>query len=245
MQPKPQGPSAGSMLLSVVLPIIVLYGCSGRGEGWYRLGPTAALVVALSLPVLVGVWSLLRGGAVQGLRTPLLGIFAALLTGVVSIYAQTGESEALRPSMPWVYAVKEMLVPLLAALVLTLGGGLRESGLFCTGMRAMLRKLDLQPEALEEQIGALNRQAEYRALLRRYFMCLIGGLCFLAMVKFALSLWFQLPVLELPAKDQAEGFNHAIGAITLCSTVVNMPLMVAALWLSMRFLSRLRRLAMR
>lgn len=237
--------SPGSMLVSVVLPVAILYLCSGRGGAWYQLGATSALVLALSLPVLAGLWALVRGGARQGVRMPLLGIGAALLTGLVTVYVQSGEGEALRPSMPWVYAAKEVLVPMLAVLVLVFGGGAREGGLFCSALGFLLRSAgepELQPAALEARVDALNCRQEYRSMLRRSYLCLIGFFVLLALVKFGVTLWFQFPVLELPVADQLEGYNHAIGSITLCCTVVNMPLMVAVTWLGLRFLKNLRRL---
>lgn len=246
MQQRTPEVSLSHLLLTLVLPVVILYTCSAPGEKWYQLGATPALALALSLPTLAGLWALLRGRARRGLRMPLLGIAAALLTGLVTIYAQTGEGEAMRPSTPWIYAVKEIVAPLLPILVLACSGGVREGGLFRTALHFLLRSLHepaLAPEALAAQLSTPERQQKYHTLLRRCYGGLLGLLCLLAAVKFCIALYFQLPVLQLPAADQAVAYNHAVGAIALCCMVANLPLMALAFWLAVRFLHALRNLA--
>lgn len=235
-----------NMIISVFLPIIILYACSSQGEMWYQLGAVPSLVLALTLPILVGLGILLFAHRPRyKICTPLMGIGASILTGLVTIYAQSGDGVVLRASTPWIYAAKEMMVPVLTALIFTCGGTSREDGLFCTVLRkAMLflgMRAAMSSEMLKAHVETLNCQQEFRSLLRQGYLGLMILLGLLALIKCGLTLYFQIPVLDLPEAEQMEGYNHAIVAITLCSTVVSSLLVVLAAWMGLRFLHRLKR----
>lgn len=197
-----------SVVCSILLPVLVLNKCSAEGDGWYQLGATAALIVALILPLGYGLWGLCthRSGGI----ITLLGIITTLLTGLVTIYAEGGTGGTLRPSTPWVYAAKEGLLPLLIAVLVLLGG---------TGKGSLLRSIFYTEEAfhtheVEARIAALGRRADYDAMLGLMNCLMAGTFLTSAVLSFFIALHFQLPVLQLPAAQQAEAYNYAVGSIT-------------------------------
>ena len=226
-----------SVVCSILLPVFILNKCSVGGDAWYQLGAMPALVVALCLPIGYGLWGLLKrhGGGI----ITFMGITTTLLTGVVTIYAQSGAEGVLRPSTPWVYAAKEGLLPLMIAVMVLLGG---------TGKGALLRSVFYTEEAfhtseVEARVAQLGRQAEYEAVLG-LMNCLMAG-CFLAsaVLSFFIALHFQLPVLELPAAQQAEAYNYAVGSITWWSWVlISIPILVIFIVLCFYLSRKLRSL---
>ena len=77
-----------NILLSVLAPVMVLDHCSVSGPELWQLGTTAAMCVALSLPLGFGVWTFAQSRKVEPLT--LFGLLGTILTGVVTIYANTG-----------------------------------------------------------------------------------------------------------------------------------------------------------
>lgn len=221
----------------VLLPVLILNKCSAAGDAWYQLGATTALVVALCLPVGYGLWSLLgrRGG---GFIT-LLGIITTLLTGLVTIYAQTGAGECLRPSTPWLYAAKEGALPLLIAIIILIGG---------TDEGSLLRTLFYTEAAfntreVEARIAALHREADYRALLGLMNCLLAGTFLTSAVLSFFIALHFQLPLLKLPPAEQVVAYNYAVGSITLWSwVIISIPAFVIFLSLCLYLPRKLKQL---
>ena len=226
-----------SIVCSVLLPVLVLKYCSAVGNGWYDLGPTVALVVALCMPIGYGLWCIWgrRGGG----AITLLGIITTLLTGLVTIYAQAGAGEALRPSTPWVYAFKEGALPLIIAMVILWGG---------TGKSSLLRTLFYTDAAFhtretEARIATLHREAEYHALLS-LMKCLLAGMYLAsAVLSFFIALHFQLPILKLPPAQQAEAYNYAVGSITFWTwLIISIPAILLVLALCFYLPRKLRKL---
>lgn len=226
-----------TIVCSVLLPVLVLKYCSASGNAWYDLGPTVALIAALCLPVGYGVWSFVKksGGGI----ITLLGIVTTLLTGLVTIYAQAGAGEALRPSTPWIYAAKEGALPLIIGVVILLGG---------TGEHSLLRTIFYTDAAFhtreaEARIAALHREADYNTLLK-LMNCLLAGMYLAsAVLSFFIALHFQLPVLKLPAAQQAEAYNYAVGSITWWTWLfISIPAILLAVGLCLYLPRRLRRL---
>ena len=203
-----------SIVCSILLPVLILNKCSAAGQAWYQLGATPALIVALCLPLGYGLWSLLRGAG-GGIIT-LLGIITTLLTGVVTIYAQSAVGEVLRPDTPWLYAAKEGLLPLVIAGIILIGG---------TGEGSLLRTIFYTDEAfhtkeVEARIAELHRESDYRALLSLMNCLMAGTFLASAILSFFIALHFQMPVLRLPPSEQVVAYNYAVGSITWWSWVI-------------------------
>ncbi len=208
--------------LSVIAPVIILNKCSAEGAAFWQMGTAPALVVALSLPLACGLYNFVSARRVEPIV--LLGLLGTVLTGVVSLYANTGEGVAIRPDTPWWYAAKEALVALLlggAMLVNTRGEG------------SMLRVFIYSDAlfdipAIEKAVAAAGAKAEqaYGCILNRASAFTAGSLFLSAAANFALALYFMLPIRELPAAEQAVAYNYAVGDMTWWSyVIIGLPLM--------------------
>lgn len=203
-----------TVVLSVLLPVLILEHCSAPGEALWQLGTTRAMVLALSLPIGCGLWIFARERRADTIT--LLGLGGTLLTGVVTLYANTGDTLAIRPDAPWWYAAKEALV-----------AGLLGAAVWVTGARpGSLLRLFVYADSLFDIARIERRVAErgcgegYARILRR--ACFFTGLSLLlsAAGNFLLSLWFLLPVCELPAEAQPLAYNEAVGSMMWWSYVV-------------------------
>ncbi|MBQ3239725.1 MAG: hypothetical protein IJB00_00920 [Akkermansia sp.] len=221
-----------NVLLSVLAPVLILDHCSTSGPGLLELGTTWAMVVALSLPLGCGVWMFLEKRKVDPIT--LFGLLGTILTGVVTIYANTGDGAAIRPDTPWWYAAKEALI---AAL---LGGAM----LVTARRRDSMLRLFIYSDSLfdiariENSVKENEKETEYHALLWKASAFTAGTLFCSAAANFCLSLYFLLPVLSQPAEKQVLEYNYAVSSMTWWGyLVIGVPLMITLI-LVMRFLLR-------
>ena len=197
-----------NVVLSVLAPVLILDHCSIEGPKLWEVGTTWAMVIALALPIGCGVYSLMDKGKVEVLT--LFGLMGTILTGVVTLYATTGEGEAIRPDAPWWYAAKEALIALLLA-----GAMLVKS----RGKASMLRVFIYTDSVfdvpgIEADVARNAKEQEYDALLQRVNRIMAASFIFSAAANFALALYFLLPVLQLPATEQGLAYNYAVSSMT-------------------------------
>ncbi len=221
-----------NIVLSVLAPVIILNNCSAEGDKLWELGTAPALVVALSLPLACGIYSFVSARKVDPIT--LFGLLGTILTGVVSIYANTGESMAIRPDTPWWYAAKEALIALLlggAMLVNTRGEG--------SMLRAFIYSDALfDIKAIEKTVAEAGTDAQYGSILSRASIMTASSLFVSAAGNFALALYFLLPVLGLPEAEQPVAYNYAVGSMTWWGyVIIGLPLM-GTIMLVMRYLIR-------
>lgn len=223
-----------NVLLSVLAPVMVLDHCSASGAEFWQLGTTAAMCVALALPLGFGVWTFTQSRKVEPLT--LFGLLGTILTGVVTIYANTGGGEAIRPDTPWWYAAKEATIPLLlcGAVMVT---ARRQDSL----LRVLLYSDSLfDIPTIEKQVAENNQQTGYDTLLWRSSLFLGLSLVVSAVGNFILSLYFLLPVLEQPAAQQALEYNYAVGRMTWWGyLVIGVPLLITLIIVIRHLISRL------
>ena len=226
-----------NVLLSVLAPVLVLDHCSIPGPEFWQLGTTPAMCVALALPLGFGVWTFIQSRRVEPLT--LFGLLGTILTGVVTIYANTGGGEAIRPDTPWWYAAKEAVVPLLlcGAVMVT---ARRQDSL----LRVLLYSDSLfDIRTIENQVAATNQQAAYDALLWSSSLFLGLSLVVSAVGNFILSLCFLLPVLDAPSAQQALEYNYAVGRMTWWGyLVIGIPLLVTLVGVIRHLVARLEAL---
>ncbi len=221
-----------NIVLSVLAPVIILNNCSSEGDKLWELGTGPALAVALSLPLAAGIYSFASSRRVDPIT--LFGLLGTILTGVVSIYANTGDGAAIRPDTPWWYAAKEATIALLlggAMLVNTRGEG--------SMLRAFIYSDALfDIKAIEKAVDDAGTSARYGSILSRASIMTAGSLLASAAGNFALSLYFLLPVLGMPEAEQAIEYNYAVGKLTWMGyLIIGLPLM-ATIMLVMRYLIR-------
>lgn len=93
-----------NLLVNVVIPAVILSKLSGDAQ----LGPVWGLIVALSFPIIFGVFELKRAGKVNFFSA--LGIISVLLTGGVALLRLDAS----------LIAIKEALIPGLIGLIVLL-----------------------------------------------------------------------------------------------------------------------------
>lgn len=223
-----------NVLLSVLAPVMVLDHCSVSGPELWQLGTTPAMALALSLPLGFGLWTFIQSRRVEPLT--LFGLLGTILTGVVTIYANTGGSEAIRPDTPWWYAAKEAAIPLLlcGAVMVT---ARRQDSL----LRVLLYSDSLfDITTIEKAVAEKGQQCAYDALLWRSSLFLGLSLVGSAVANFILSLCFLLPVLDQPAARQALEYNYAVGRMTWWGyLVIGVPLLITLVGVIRSLVARL------
>ncbi len=226
-----------NVLLSVLAPVMVLDYCSISGPELWQLGTAPAMCLALSLPLGFGVWTFIQSRRVEPLT--LFGLLGTILTGVVTIYANTGGSDAIRPDTPWWYAAKEAAIPLLlcGAVMVT---ARRQDSL----LRLLLYSDSIfDIPAIEKAIDEKAQQPAYQSLLWRASLFLGLSLIVSAVGNFILSLCFLLPVLDQPAAQQALEYNYAVGRMTWWGyLVIGVPLLLTLVCVLRHLIARLEAL---
>ncbi len=221
-----------NVFLSVLAPVLVLDHCSASGDSIWHLGTTWAMVVALSLPIGCGIYSFVTEKKVELLTV--FGLLGTILTGVVTVYANTGDGMAIRPDTPWWYAAKECLIALLLAGAMLVNT--RKEG---SMLRAFVYSDAIfDVKNIEKSVDANGLRSQYDAVLDRAAFMTAGSLFFSALANFALALYFLLPVPEAPAAEQAELYNYAVSKMTWMGLlIIGVPLLIT-LMMVMRYLSR-------
>lgn len=220
-----------NVFLSVLAPVLVLDHCSASGDSFWHLGTTWAMVVALSLPIGCGIYSFVTEKKVELLTV--FGLLGTILTGVVTVYANTGEGMAIRPDTPWWYAAKEGLIALLLAGAMLVNT--RKEG---SMLRAFVYSDAIfDVKNIEKAVSENGQRAQYDGVLDRAAYMTAGSLFFSALANFALALYFLLPVPEAPAAEQAELYNYAVSKMTWMGLlIIGVPLLIT-LMMVMRYLS--------
>ena len=221
-----------NVFLSVLAPVLVLDHCSAADGAWYHLGTTWAMVVALALPIGCGIYSLVTERKIESMTA--FGLLGTILTGVVTIYANTGDELAIRPDTPWWYAAKEAIIALLLAGATLVGGG-KEGSL----LRACVYSDSIfDIRRIEGTVREKGLLSNYTTVLNRAALMTAGSLLFSAAMNFGLALYFLLPVPDMPAAQQAVEYNYAVSKMTWMGyLIIGVPLL-ATLFLVIRYLGR-------
>lgn len=210
-----------NVLLSVLAPVLILDNCSANGDKLWHLGTTWAMVVALSLPIGCGIYSLITERKVEAMTG--FGLLGTILTGVVTIYANTGDALAIRPDTPWWYAAKEAAIALLLAGAMLVGSG-REGSLLraCVYSDALF---DIR--SIESTVQQKGLDAGYTAILKKASALTASSLLFSALLNFVLALYFLLPVPDMPPAEQAVQYNYAVSKMTWMGyLIIGVPLII-------------------
>lgn len=221
-----------NLFLSVLAPVLILEHCSASGSSPWQLGPAWAMVVALALPLGCGIWTFLDQKKADAITV--LGLIGTILTGVVTLYATTGTDAAIRPDTPWWYAAKEALIAGLLGVAVLLTAKRRDSLLrlfvYSDGL------FDIR--SIETKVAEQNAASAYEHILRRASLFTALSLLLSAVANFLFSLYFLLPVLQLPAAQQAVAYNEAVGTMMWWGyLVIGLPLL-GTLFGVIRYLQR-------
>ncbi len=209
------------LLLSIVIPSIVLMNLSSAA----RLGPELALVVALSFPVGLGLYELLRYRATNYIA--LLGLISVLLTGGIGL---------LQLDPQWL-AIKEAAIPAMLGIAVLVAARLGYP---------LVKTLLYNPTILNtDKISKLLRERGYteafEARLSAANNLLAATFFFSAVMNYLLATW----IVTSPAGSAA--FNEELGRLALLSypviAIPSMLMMLAilfVLWRSIQGLTGLK-----
>ncbi len=223
--------------MSVLAPVLILSKCSEQGDSFWQVGTTPALVVALALPIAYGIYNFWETRKPDALN--LLGLLGVIFTAIVTVYATTGEGAQIRPNTPWWFAAKEAFIPLLmaAAIMITAKskGALLRVFLYSDAIFDVVR--------IEKKSEELKRFNEYEKCLWNASLMTAGSLLFSSLMNFILALYFLLPVLALPAAEQALAYNYAIKDLTWAGfLVISFPLLITLFGVLMYLIKTLQRI---
>jgi hypothetical protein len=208
-------PAQGNPLLEIAVTILVPAVVLMQLSGEQRLGPAAALVLALAFPLGWGVLEGVKRRKVSAIAV--LGVVSTLLTGGIGL---------LKVDPFWL-AVKEAAVPLLIGLAVLGSNWTRWP---------LIRIFVFNPalfdiERIEHALAARGTTVPFELRLRRGTLLLAGTFFFSAVMNWVLARW----IVTSPAGTEA--FNAELGRLTLVSypaiALPSMAMMVALMfWLA-------------
>ena len=210
-----------NVLLSVLAPVLVLDHCSTEGPAFYELGTVWAMVIALALPIGCGIYTFWDTRKVDPIT--LFGLLGTILTGVVTVYANTGEGGAIRTDTPWWYAAKEALIAMLLCGAVLVTAKRKESMLRLFVYSDAIFDIPRIEQAVQEK----GVQPEYGHTLWRANLMMAATLFVSAVANFLLALYFLLPVLDKEPAQQALEYNYAVSNMTWWGyLVIGVPLLL-------------------
>lgn len=201
--PKPAGASHLfiDLIVCVIIPTLILKYTSGDD----RLGPTYALIVALSLPAAVGLWGFISEKKIG--FVPALGFISILLTGGIGIL-----------KLPKEYiAYKEALIPGIIAVATILSTYTKKPlvRLF------LFNDTILDTEKVERQLRSNGRTIEFDSMLRNATWMLASSFVLSSILNFVLAKWIVV------SESGTDAFNSELGTMNLYSyPVIVVPCMV-------------------
>ena len=236
---KTQSGSRSSLLgifINILLPVLILDYCSAgpanpleraAGESFWHIGPVWALVIALSLPLVYGIRSLVvtkKFDLMSG-----VGMAGVLLTGIISIFV-IGPGGRIHGATPWLFAGKEALIPLILAAAVIVS---RSTSVPLLNMFIYTPELFDVPR-IEQAVASSGRERDYQRLLAGSSWILAGTLVASSIMS---------SVMRLPAEEQQVAYNVAIGSITWWGfLIIGVPILVALVLIMIRLIKRLGQL---
>lgn len=189
------------LIVSIILPSVILMKFSGEDQ----LGATGGLLVALSFPIIWGLYDFFKNGTKNWVA--LLGVVSVLLTGSIGL---------LKLDAQWL-AVKEAAIPLL------IGVGILVANFF--GF-PLIRKLIYNPaivnvDRVDEALNDRGNKEIFKTRLDRantFFACTFF---FSAVANYILAKTI------VTSESGTEAFNNELGRMTLLSyPVIAIPSMI-------------------
>lgn len=206
-----------NLICNAVFPAIILTYLSKE----HRLGPTRALILAISLPLGYGIYDLVRRKKWNPFSV--LGVVSTALTGGLGLLNLSGF---------W-FAVKEAAVPLVLGLAVPLTLKTRQPLvriLVCNEQILNMPRVDAALDASGNRSG-------FDRLLARVSWIIAASFGLSAALNFGLALW----ILKSPPGTPA--FGEELGRLTALSyPVITIPTMVVMLYAMWQLLGGLEKL---
>ncbi len=216
--PKPGSKSIFlELIFCVLIPTLILKKLSGDDA----LGPTWALVAALSLPMGIGLWEFIKQRKVG--FVPALGFISIFLTGSIGIL-----------QLPKEYiAYKEALIPSIIGLVTVI----------TAYTKSPLVKLFLFNEAfmdtakVEQILEEKNKTEDFKQVMKNATWMLACSFLLSAILNFLLAKWIVV------SESGTDAFNSELGTMNLYSyPVIVLPCMIITIFALFYVFKNIRRL---
>lgn len=242
----PQSQSAlTSFILNVLVPVFILnfmsegaYNILDRSNGrdLWDLGPIWSMVVALILPFAYGLYALIKQRKFELMSA--VGLTSVTLTGTLTFFVVT-PGGGINPSTPWLFGLKEALIPLSLAIAVLLSHK-KKTPLF----RTFIYSPSLFDIAKIERAITRNKQeSNYNSLLWGSTLILTGALFMSSLGNYLLAHHYLGEVVGQPGITQHVQYNLAVGKITgLAFLIIGVPMVAALLYIVTRLVSQLQKL---
>lgn len=199
-----------AFLINILIPITILLFLSGDD----RLGPIPALLLAVGIPVVFGIYTLRRSRKVN--VSTIVGIISVLLTGMIGAFELD----------PRYFAIKEGAVPILFACLIVVSDQ----------TRFPIVKLLADQVVVRDRVSAalvhLGRQTQYRNHLTRTGLFWAGIMALSGVVKFFLATWI------VTSPSGTAGFNRDLAQLQAIQVLTSMTLTMILMLLLLTYLVR-------
>lgn len=177
------------LVFSIVIPTLILKKLSGDD----MLGPTWALVMALSFPLLAGLWGFYKKGKITFI--PALGFVSILLTGGIGV---------LRLPKEYI-AYKEALIPSVIGLITIISAYTGKPIVRPFVMNDALMNTDKIEAALKQR----GSEADFNRSLVNATWIISASFVFSAVMNYVLAKWIVV------SESGTDAFNSELGTITV------------------------------
>ncbi len=193
------------IIVNVIAPVMILSLMSKDEGKFWHLGPVVSMSIALILPLGFGIWHFMKHKKLNLFSC--VGLFAILLTGLITIYLFYNESS--RQHVDIIFGAKEAIQPLvigsLFLITHKMSSPLLNTFLYNDGVFDVKR--------IEKAVQEKNSHAAYRSLLWKCSLIMFGSFCISAVANLALSLYF-FKTLSPTIDNWKVEYNEIVGKIT-------------------------------
>jgi len=206
-----------NLFLNIIVPSVILIKFSGTEY----LGPARGLIIALSFPLLFGVYEILRNGKMNFFS--LVGLISILLTGVFGL---------LSLDAGWI-ALKEAGVPFIIGVVVLLS----HNSSFSVVRKLLFCEQVFDVEKIRSSLADRNMEGEFEKRLFLSTLMLAGSFFLSSLLNFILA------KIMLVSEPGSEAFNRELGRMTAFSfPVIAVPSMLIMVFIILFILKSIRTL---
>ncbi|WFB34362.1 MFS transporter [Kiritimatiellota bacterium B12222] len=181
-----------NLILNVVLPSLLLT----KGGKWFQLDPAPILIMALSLPLIYGIYDFITRKKIN--MFSIIGFISVLITGAVGLFENI-------PTQ-WI-AIKEAAVPLLFGIAIYVSSFTK---------KPLIRSLLFSPELfdvdlIEASLDEKGTRKDFDQVMSSCTGWMVGSFALSAVLNYALAEWL------VKSPSGTEAFNSEIGKMTALS----------------------------
>jgi len=201
MNSQTQNNSFSNIVINILIPVFIL----NKGTKILHLSPQNTVILALSFPLIYGLYSLVKDKKVNFIS--LLGLINIIVSGTLTLLALGGI---------W-FALKEAIFPFLIGLFV-FASSFGKTPFFET---LFFNPAAFQIDKIQQIIQEKNATAEFKQLIVRSTQWLSLSFLMSAILNFFLALYIFKPIDEsLTIEVRQEILNQQLGQMTLYSLMV-------------------------